>query len=446
MPRGYASSEISDRDTLPPPTSHHRARSRNNVTEYDEVDIREHRRRAPEPEFLREDYGRRSDAGQLVVRERERSRDRERPRRGGGSREEEEVVIDKRERSRERPRRREREREVVEEDTVLVEKPRRREREREVVEEEVIVPVGRRREEEIVYRNEGPPRPLRTERENFEFYSREREFERDDPLPPPRREREVPMAPLAPVRSEREVFEYRPKIREPSPEPEREEIIIKEERRERERPRYRDEREEEIIIKEDRRERERPKYRDEREEEIIIRERSRERPRYREEEEIIFRERERERDRHRYQEERDSLTIRSDDRNRARSRGGFEESDALVVRRTEGGGRSRGHSRSDFREEEISIREREREPPRRVRSPSHDREEITFRHDDRGGRHNDEIVIRRNERSPSPESSLRESEPIMRPPVVQEVITHHRHIDHGTFFPLPHPKKLQVLY
>ena len=415
MPR-YAASDISERDHYPPPSSHH-GRSRNNVAEYDEVEIRE-RRRGPathEPEFLHEDYGRRSDAGPLVVRERERSRDRERPRHGGGRgevEEREEVTIERRERSRERPRRRKEE--FVEEE-VVVEKPRRREREREreYVGEEVTVPVPRRRverEEDVVYRDEGPPRPIRTERENFEFYRRERELEREEH--PPRREA-APMPPsVTPMRSEREVFEYRPKIREPSPEPEREEIII-EERRERER--------------------ERPRYREARDEEIIIGDRSHERPRYREEEEIIFRERERERPR--YLEERDTLTVRSDERVRARSRGGFEESDALVIRRTEGDRHSSCHSRAasargDFREEDISIREREREPPRRMRSPSRDREEITFRHDDRGGRHNEEIIIRRNERSPSPES-IREPEQIMRPPVVQEVITHHRHIDHG---------------
>ncbi|KAK3715127.1 hypothetical protein LTR37_007337 [Vermiconidia calcicola] len=53
----------------------------------------------------------------------------------------------------------------------------------------------------------------------------------------------------------------------------------------------------------------------------------------------------------------------------------------------------------------------------------------------------EQIIIRRKERSPSPEPPPREPtpeplpppppEPIYRPPIIQEVITHHRHIDHG---------------
>lgn len=55
----------------------------------------------------------------------------------------------------------------------------------------------------------------------------------------------------------------------------------------------------------------------------------------------------------------------------------------------------------------------------------------------------EEIIIRRKERTPSPEPPPREPtpepspppppplEPIFRPPIIQEVITHHRHIDHG---------------
>ncbi|KAI4726367.1 hypothetical protein E4T49_05894 [Aureobasidium sp. EXF-10728] len=125
--------------------------------------------------------------------------------------------------------------------------------------------------------------------------------------------------------------------------------------------------------------------------------------------------------------------------------------------------------------EEISIRERERSlPPPRRRSPgpvAREREEWLFRRrepsppppprdereeiiirrreheraspppvrDDR-----EEIIIRRRERSvprePTPEP-VREPtpepmpppppEPIVRPPIIQEIITHHRHIDHG---------------
>ena len=54
----------------------------------------------------------------------------------------------------------------------------------------------------------------------------------------------------------------------------------------------------------------------------------------------------------------------------------------------------------------------------------------------------EEIIIRRKERSPSPEPEPPreptpepppppQPEPVYRPPIIQEVITHHRHIDHG---------------
>jgi hypothetical protein len=114
----------------------------------------------------------------------------------------------------------------------------------------------------------------------------------------------------------------------------------------------------------------------------------------------------------------------------------------------------RGHQHED--EIDIRIREQERPAPRhrsrsrgilvgkkeeewiirRPRSPSppppprdHEREEI---------------IIRRRERSPTPEPPREPTppppkpatpppppEPIVRPPIIQEVIHHHRHIDHG---------------
>ncbi|KAH0424062.1 SET domain-containing protein, partial [Aureobasidium melanogenum] len=125
--------------------------------------------------------------------------------------------------------------------------------------------------------------------------------------------------------------------------------------------------------------------------------------------------------------------------------------------------------------EEISIRERERSlPPPRRRSPgplAREREEWLFRRREpslpppprdereeiiiRRREHEhpspppvrddmEEIIIRRRDRSvprePSPEP-VREPtpepppppppEPIVRPPIIQEIITHHRHIDHG---------------
>ncbi|KAL9636299.1 MAG: hypothetical protein Q9164_002900, partial [Protoblastenia rupestris] len=101
------------------------------VAEYDEIDIRERRRGpAPEPEFLREDYGRRSTAGELVIRERSRSRERlpppsaARSTRGGDVELRGEVVI--REKSRERPKRRE----VVEDEVVISKGRKTKERDR----------------------------------------------------------------------------------------------------------------------------------------------------------------------------------------------------------------------------------------------------------------------------------------------------------------------------
>ncbi|KAK3676896.1 hypothetical protein LTR78_003100 [Recurvomyces mirabilis] len=97
-----------------------------------------------------------------------------------------------------------------------------------------------------------------------------------------------------------------------------------------------------------------------------------------------------------------------------------EERSAPPPRRQE----ERGHLVARDREEWIVRRRREPSPP----PPPRDYEK-------------EEIIIRRKERSPSPEPPPREPtpepapppppEPIYRPPIIQEVITHHRHIDHG---------------
>lgn len=161
------------------------------------------------------------------------------------------------------------------------------------------------------------------------------------------------------------------------------------------------------------------------------------------------------------------------------------ERDEYIVRRDDWGGNSRYSSayerdesmvrrlppRDDYEREEIIIRHNRddsREPPRyrgrddlRVpaRAISHERErsrisrsragsetdEIIIRRDEiEGGRNGrdrerEEIIIRRHDsRSPSPASTRAPStkpppEPpvINAPPIHQEVITHHRHIDHG---------------
>ncbi|KAK4692169.1 hypothetical protein P7C71_g4981, partial [Lecanoromycetidae sp. Uapishka_2] len=478
--RGYPSSEIyeeRERDYYEP-SSHGRRTGR---TVYEE-DIEIHKgRRAPEPrgepEFLREDYGRR-EAGPLVVREEVRERSRERPKRRGREVEETDVVIKRG--GRDSPR--VKEKEVDETDIIVRRGERERPREREYVERDDF-------EREVVYRprDAGPP-PVRSEREEFVFRRQEREREREREYEPRERfEREPPPGPL-PIRSEREEFVFRaPRVREPSPEPERteisirersrgpaprdrgfeEEISIRESRgpapRERERGydeeisirersrgpaprgRERDYEEEDIVIRRDeRRPPPRERERDFEEEDFIIRRREpfppREKPREVEEEEITIKRDERRRPRAASY-ERDSLTISTSERERPRAkstRGDFQgEEQQIIIRRNDG--RSRARSRGDYEEEEIDIRRgggRERERPRERSRETHrgDYEDITFKHDDSNGRHKDEIIIRRPERSPSPEpirEPVREPEPTRAPPIVQEIITHHRHIDHG---------------
>ncbi|KAL8767816.1 MAG: hypothetical protein Q9209_005810 [Squamulea sp. 1 TL-2023] len=467
--RGYASSELyeqrdRERDYYPPKDRGGR------TVEYDELDIRERRRTsAREPDFLREDYGRSSNAGPLVIRD------------------------DKRERESEfRPRPRDRPREVEEREVIVARGPRS--------ERPTVGGVNERdiniEREELVYRTREPERPR----------TREINIERDDIVYQPRPREPEPQQ----IRRVREDWEYR---RPREPEIERETIDIRE--RERERPRERDFKEEEIIIRRGSgsRERERPRKSENKDQEIVIRRssrsRERERPRqrdYREEDlDIRIRREERERDRPRPREldrgyEKEEIVIRRDEVERERPRvrepdRGYEK-DEIIIRRDEGGRDRprtrassydretirlttnereprRAKSRADFQEEDITIRREERDRPLgrsrdfreedliirrrdasretrrtvRSRSRSRDREDITIRHDERGGRHRDEIIIRRDEKSPSPEPVYvpppppPEPEPIRAPPIHQEIITHHRHIDHGfeTRVPAPVP-------
>lgn len=444
--RGYPSSEIyeeRERDYYEP-SSHGRRGGR---TLYEE-DIEIHKGRRPaeprgKPEFLREDYSRR-EAGPLVLREEVRERSRERPRRREVV--EEDVIVARG--GRDKPR--EREREVEETDVIVRRGERERPREREYVERDDF-------EREVVYRprerDPGPP-PVRSEREEFIFRRQEREREREREYEPRERlEREPPPPGPLPLRSEREEFVFRaPKIREPSPEPERTEITIRERSRGPPREKERGYEEEDIIIRRDERRAPPREWERERgfEEDIIIRrnEPSRDPPRDRgrdfEEEEITIKRDERRRPRAASY-ERDSLTISSSDRERPRTRstrGKFQgEEQQIIIRRDEP--RSRARSRAGYEEEEIDIRrgggwDRERARERSRETHRGDYEDITFKHDDSNGRHKDEIIIRRPERSPSPEpirepvrEPVREPEPVRAPPIVQEVITHHRHIDHG---------------
>lgn len=116
-----------------------------------------------------------------------------------------------------------------------------------------------------------------------------------------------------------------------------------------------------------------------------------------------------------------------------------QERDEVIVRR--GGGRKTREferERDDYRHRPISH-EREREKPR---SRSDDHEEIIIRRDEREksrGRRDtidrDEVIIRRHEerdRSSSSESAIGPQEPTVRaPPIHQDIVTHHRHVDHG---------------
>ena len=460
--RGYPSSEIyeeRERDYYEP--SSHGRRDRTIYAE--DVEVHE-RRRAPErdrqPEFLREDYGRR-EAGPLVLREEKpREKSRERPRRRDV--EVDETVISRGPRERERPR----EREFREEEVIVARGGRERPREKreEVVERDDY-------EREVIYRPREPPQQVRQEKEEFIYRrgERERDYER---------ERESPRQPL---RTEREEYVFRaPKVREPSPEPERERTEISIRERSRGPPREREYRDEEdIIVRRDERSRGPPRERDRFDEEVII-DRDRRRPRA-------------------ASYERDSLTISSGerDRPRAKSRGDFRgeeekiiirrgeprprtpprDEEQIIIRRSEreprprspprdeeqiiirrDEGRSRAPSRGRFEEEDITFRrgagERERVRERSRETFRGEYEDVTFKHDDENGRHRDEIIIRRNERSPSPEPipeppPPRVPEPTRAPPIVQEIITHHRHIDHGKKSEAP-PRvslltKLQVL-
>ncbi|MCJ1468586.1 hypothetical protein MMC07_007215 [Pseudocyphellaria aurata] len=360
---------------------------------YEEIDIRDRRRTVDrEPEFLRDDYGR-SPAGPLVVRERRESIDIE---------------------SRERPRERLRETEVDREEITIARGPRERQRPREY------------ETEEVRYRRDSRPQIAR----------------------------------------QREEYVFRPRPREPSFE--REEITIQERERKYERPQKRDYKDEEIIIRKGEREKDygeeeliirtnekakikpwekyrtdeqerkpRPKERDygSEKEEIVFR--RGERDHGSEKEEIVFRRGERDALRPRaVSYERESITIKNEDRERPRARSRDYRNEDITIRRSEPRARSRGH-----RDEEITIR-RDDTPESEYRREEND---ITIRHDEKHGRRRDEVIIRRNEkeREPSPEyvpaplpPPPPEPEPIRAPPIHQEIITHHRHIDHGFDRPL----------
>lgn len=219
---------------------------------------------------------------------------------------------------------------------------------------------------------------------------------------------------------EREEIDFRARRRTPSPElrKEKESIVVRRDRSE-SKPapvRRRDEsiEREEIIIRREEREVPPPrrprKYAEEEREEIIIRRDEREAPVRRGARGVP-----------KYQdEEREEIIIRREER---------ESRPPKIVSRPISHERARSRARSDVShsEDEIIIRRSEREG--------------------RGGRkqETEEIVIRRSEqsRSPSPVPSMRpELEPappqvVYAPQIHQEVVTHHRHIDHGYDVQIP---------
>ncbi|OCL01744.1 hypothetical protein AOQ84DRAFT_393458 [Glonium stellatum] len=193
------------------------------------------------------------------------------------------------------------------------------------------------------------------------------------------------------------------------------------------------EREEDITIRRGEREsRPRPREVNKEETDITIRHRdaSRPRPREPEREEIRFRHGEIGSPRPR-EVEREEITFRRGEREPPRPREVDREEVIFRERERERNGRER-----EFERDTVVIRPRDRSlpPPREL--VAREREEFVVRRRDPAPRDEvkDEIIIRRTEqRSPSPVAPPPppEPEPIVRPPIIQEVITHHRHIDHG---------------
>lgn len=148
--------------------------------------------------------------------------------------------------------------------------------------------------------------------------------------------------------------------------------------------------------------------------------------------------------------EREEIIIRRREDDDVRSvappqRGGDREREEIIIRRREDdddrmprrGPRSEVGSEYTRRYDPRPI-SHERERSRvRDRHGSESQEEIIIREQDRGrGEKQQEIIIRRSSRSNSPSSAsgrghVPEPPVIHAPPIHQEVITHHRHIDHG---------------
>lgn len=151
--------------------------------------------------------------------------------------------------------------------------------------------------------------------------------------------------------------------------------------------------------------------------------------------------------------EREEVIIRrreeDDTRSLAPSQRGGDREEIIIRRREEDDDRmSRRGPRSEIGSDDRYTRRyetsrpisHERERSRvRGRAGSESQDEIIIREEDRGrGEKQQEIIIRRSSRSNSPSTASTRGpahapEPpvIHAPPIHQEVITHHRHIDHG---------------
>lgn len=317
-----------------------------------ETDVRTDRRGPRQPEFLREDYGRSANAGELVVRER---------------REEDDYV------SR--------------------------------------APTRRRSLESVRSSRPAPARTERVEKEEFVFKERERE----------RGGRPYP-------RSERGSFD------------EEEKVIIRQRTNSRPPPTSGRSKEEiDIRIREGQRPEWSPPPRGYREQENV--------------EEIRFRRGDGDRSSPpaRSEVDREEIKITSTERTGPPPRRAEIDREEITFQETRSPPPRESNRGREVRKEEIDIDIRDRSaPPPRQRSMSRgalvrkEREEWIVRRPRTPSPspprdfEKEEIIIRRKERSPSP---VREPtpepppppppEPIYRPPIIQEVITHHRHIDHG---------------
>ncbi len=344
--------------------------ARTAVRERDAETVTQGRRGPRQPDFLREDYGRNANAGQLVVREeiieddyvarapqRRRSLESVRSRAPPQRVEKEEIIIRERERDNVGPPYPRSERgSFSERDEVYRDRPRSRappQQNRDGYEEEIDIRI---RETE---RDDRPPPP----RSNLGGREENR-FRRGDEGPPPMRGAVEKREEVTFIREERD--------RPPPPrEVEREEIVFRDTVRSpppREQPRGRG-RDEEIDI--DIRESGRGRGMREEEIDINIRDRSAPPP-----------------------------------RQRSQSRGVMVKKDheEWVVRRRRTPSPSPSPPPREFEREQIIIRRKERSPSPEPLPPP---------------------------REPSPEPLPPPPEPIYRPPIIQEVITHHRHIDHG---------------